>query len=525
MKKFISLIVILLVMLGASLIYRKHHHTLHLPYFSKTEKPQERSMVNEYLLATVAERTGDTKNAIDYYEKALLKDPENSEITQKLYGLYLFEGDYDKAIKNAKRQYEIDKINKTPEADKEPIAYLLLALNYLKNNDVKSIPPLLEPIVDPTIPDKNHLDGVIIPMVLAWSYVVDNNYTSAFKTIDNVTTKYMLSVFAYNRALMNDLANNKPVLINGKNYSTHDKAEKFISELFFEIGQYSLQNYSYEEAVVYFRLARFLDPDAFNLKNMLALTYESMGKLDEAIKVYREVPESSDNYGDVLLNISLAEYRMGNNDMAIKDLEKLQSIKAYEYQALMGMGMIKLANGQYKDAIKYFEDAKTKIKKEKPENWTLYFNLGVAYEKTDDWQDVEDNLKKSVELYPENPESLNYLAYSWLIRNKNVKQARTMLESAVIRSGGAPHILDSYGWALYKLGYAKEAIPFLEQASNGMPYSTVINDHLGDVYWAQGRKREAKFQWQKAYDGYDKDEDVTSEISKESIAKKLQSGL
>ncbi len=100
-----------------------------------------------------------------------------------------------------------------------------------------------------------------------------------------------------------------------------------------------------------------------------------------------------------------------------------------------------------------------------------------------------------------------------------------MLEAAVIRSGGAPHILDSYGWALFKLGYYKEAIPFLEQASNGMSYSTVINDHLGDVYWKAGRKREAKFQWKKALDAFDKDQDLTPEITKEQLQKKIDSGL
>ena len=100
-----------------------------------------------------------------------------------------------------------------------------------------------------------------------------------------------------------------------------------------------------------------------------------------------------------------------------------------------------------------------------------------------------------------------------------------MLEAAVIRSGGAPHILDSYGWALYKLGLYKEALPFLEQADIAKSQSTIINSHLGDLYWKLGRKREARFQWNKAIDGFDKDDAITSEITKDELLKKVKEGI
>jgi predicted negative regulator of RcsB-dependent stress response len=31
-----------------------------------------------------------------------------------------------------------------------------------------------------------------------------------------------------------------------------------------------------------------------------------------------------------------------------------------------------------------------------------------------------------------------------------------------------------------------------------MPDDPIVNDHLGDVYWKVGRKREARFQWKRA---------------------------
>lgn len=517
MKKILCFGIILLLLIIGSLYF------LHKPVVK--EEKHEEGVASEYLAATVAQRTGDITGAIEHFEKALIEDPKNSEIIKRLYGLYLFIGQYDKAIEHAKRQYELDKINKTKPEDEDPIAYLLIALDNFRNKKTNLNSALLEPLIDPKIPDKSHLDGVVIPMVLAWSYVVNDDYRSAFRVIDGITSEYMLSVFAYNRALINDLANNKKIQIEGKNYTLHEKAEKFLSDVFAEIGQYSFQNANVEEAIIYLRLALYLDHDSIKFKKMLAASYETIAKFREAIDIYHEIPESSENYGNVMIAMALDHHRLQENEKALEILEKLKSISGYEYNALFAIGSIRLSDNQYHDAIKYFEEAKSKLDKPKTENWDLFFNLGVAYDKIDNWEDAEINLKKSVELFSQNPESLNYLAYSWLVRNQNIKRARAMLEAAVIRSGGAPHILDSYGWALYKLGYYTESIPFLEQAANGMPYSSVINDHLGSAYWKVGREREAKYQWQKALDVFDKDQDITPEVTKEEIQNKIENGL
>jgi tetratricopeptide (TPR) repeat protein len=526
MRKITYLILALITLVALALFFRQ--------YFSaKTpsqevyveEENHEGTAISNYLAGTVAQKKGNIEKSVELFEKALIQDPKNTEIVKRLYGLYLFMGNYEKAIEMATRQTEIDKERKTKTADLDHIAYLLVSLNKLLENKSSEIPALLEPITDPKIEAETHLDGVVIPMLLSWSYVINADYTSSFRVIDNITSQYMLSVFSYNRALINDLANNKPVKFEDKNLSTPVLAQKMMSEIFFELGQFSIQNSNLDEAVVYLRLARYLDKDSNKLKGMLALTFEAMGRNSEALKTYYEISQTSENYGDVLLKIALIQSRMGENEKAIETLEKLKGLEGYKYKAIFGIGSVKLSEDKYHDAIKYFEKAKKEIEKPQPENWNLYFSLGVAYDKIGDWKNAEANLKESIKLFPQNPESLNYLAYSWLIKGKNIQQARAMLETAVIKSGGAPHILDSYGWALYKLGNYKEAIPFLEQAANGMPSSAVIIDHLGDAYWKAGRKREAKFQWQKALDAYDNDKDISKEISKEDLKKKIENGL
>ncbi len=524
MRKIIYLVIILVLLVAACLYLRKYHQAAMDISFAPKQK-QEKSLITDYLSGTVAQRSGDIEGAIKYFEKAQEKDPDNQEIVKRLYGLYLFEGRYENAVEQANRQYEVDKINNTDAEDRDPIAYLIIALDNFKHKKTKDNVTLLEPFVQQKYKPQSHVDGAVIPMILAWSYVVDEDYQNAFRVIDNIPSEYMLSIFSYNRALINDLANNKEVKIEGKNYNLYDKSQKFLSEVFAEIGQFSLQNANLEEAVIYLRLARYLDSDSYKLKKLLALAYEVMGRDSDAIKIYMEVPESSDNYAEALSNLALAYHHSGDDAKSLALLGKLKDMKNHEYEGLFAMGTLKMSDNDFQEAVKYFEEAKKHITKESIDNWNLFFNLGVAYDKLNDWPHAEENLKKAVEVYPQNPESLNYLAYSWLMHNKNIKQAREMLEAAVVRSGGAPHILDSYGWALYKLGSYNEAIPFLEQAVTGMSYSAVINDHLGDAYWQAGRKREARFQWQKALDVYDADQELSPEVTKQEIQKKIDSGM
>jgi Flp pilus assembly protein TadD len=63
------------------------------------------------------------------------------------------------------------------------------------------------------------------------------------------------------------------------------------------------------------------------------------------------------------------------------------------------------------------------------------------------------------------------------------------------RSGA---IVDSLGWAYYRLGQYAPAVEALERAAELEPGDPTINDHLGDAYWRVGRRTEAQFQWTRA---------------------------
>jgi nucleoid-associated protein YgaU len=79
-------------------------------------------------------------------------------------------------------------------------------------------------------------------------------------------------------------------------------------------------------------------------------------------------------------------------------------------------------------------------------------------------------------------------------------KAMGMLNEAVEAQPNNGAIVDSVGWAHYRLGRYDEAVDELERAVQMVPEDPIVNDHLGDAYWKVGRKREAFFQWTHARD-------------------------
>ena len=132
--------------------------------------------------------------------------------------------------------------------------------------------------------------------------------------------------------------------------------------------------------------------------------------------------------------------------------------------------------------------------------WLLYYYRGIANERRKNWPAAEADLKKALDLYPDQPLVLNYLGYSWVDKGVNLDEAFKMLRRAVDLRPRDGYVVDSLGWAYYRLGRYDDAVRELEKAIDLKPSDPVINDHLGDAYWRVGRKLEARFQWNHARD-------------------------
>jgi Flp pilus assembly protein TadD len=187
--------------------------------------------------------------------------------------------------------------------------------------------------------------------------------------------------------------------------------------------------------------------------------------------------------------------------------------------ALSALGNLERAHKKYAQAVKTYTKALDATSADDKSKWPLYYFRGISYERNKEWSLAEADFKEALKLSPEQPLVLNYLGYSWVDQGINLDDAFKMLHEAVEARPTDGYIVDSLGWANYKLGRYDEAVKELERAIDLKPSDPVINDHLGDAYWRVGRKLEAHFQWNHARDLGPEPEDLPK------IMEKIEHGL
>lgn len=183
------------------------------------------------------------------------------------------------------------------------------------------------------------------------------------------------------------------------------------------------------------------------------------------------------------------------------------------------LGDMLRARSRFADAATAYDEAVSRLGAPAAGDWPLFYARGISHERAGEWPKAEADFQQALGLSPEQPYVLNYLAYTWVEMGRNIPEARRMLERAVELRPNDGNIVDSLGWALFKLGDVPGAIRWLERAVELEPRNSIINDHLGDAYWVAGRQREAQFQWRRALSL----EPETAEVPK--IEAKLRDGL
>lgn len=252
--------------------------------------------------------------------------------------------------------------------------------------------------------------------------------------------------------------------------------------------------------LIYLRLSLYLDPDNALALLTLGDLYERINQNEQALDIYQDVPEADPLRETADIEISQVLENLGRSDQALSHLRDVVDDHPYDEQALSALGNLQRAHDHYDDAVVSYTRALAASKKPESDNWPLYYFRGIAYERSKQWPKAEADFKHALQLFPDQPLVLNYLGYSWVDKGVNLGEAFPMLRRAVELRPTDGYIVDSLGWAEYKLGHYQEAVTDLEKAIDLKPADPVINDHLGDAYWHVGRKLEAHFQWNHARD-------------------------
>ena len=243
--------------------------------------------------------------------------------------------------------------------------------------------------------------------------------------------------------------------------------------------------------------------------------------MKEANKYYAQIDKNSGSYFISQMKIIENLNKLKEYDKAEKKLKVLLNDYPNNAQLLVDLGNIAADMEKYDEAIEVYQKALKVLPQVDNMTWPVYYALAVAYDKTGEKARAEENLLKALELSNRDAGILNYLGYSWLSNGKNPDEAVQMIMEAYQKAPYEGHVIDSLGWACFKLGLYDKAMEYLEQASDMNSGNAVISDHLGDAYWFGGRKNEAVFQWKHALVL----KEDSSALDKNAVKKKIADGL
>jgi len=267
-------------------------------------------------------------------------------------------------------------------------------------------------------------------------------------------------------------------------------------------------------SLIYLRLSQVLAPDNVLTIFSLADLYERLKQEEAAIALYDSVPESSPLRVNADVQASLLLETLGKSKEADKHLQAVVDAHPRNADALTALANLQRSRKQYDASVATYTRALEIPGTPEKSKWLLYYYRGISNERRKSWPAAEADLKKALELYPDQASVLNYLGYSWVDQGLNADEAFRMLRRAVDLKPRDGYIVDSLGWAYYRLGRWDDAVRELEKAIDLKPSDPVINDHLGDAYWQIGRKLEAQFQWNHARDLNPEPEDLPKILDK-----------
>ena len=280
------------------------------------------------------------------------------------------------------------------------------------------------------------------------------------------------------------------------------------SEVMFGLGSALAQSNGDELAAIYLQLSLYMNGE--NALTLIALAdlYDQLKQPDRVIEILGKVPETSPLKPAAELQLAIALDEQDKTDEAMKHLDALIAKNGKNIEAVTTKANLLRVHKNFAEAQQYYEKAVALLGPPEKRNWALFYFRGMTYERNKIWDKAEADLKKALELQPDQPSVLNYLGYSWIDRNMHLDEAMGMLKRAVQQDPNNGYVVDSVGWAYYRMGQYDEAVSWLERAISKKASDPVINDHLGDAYWKAGRQLEAHFQWSHAKDLKPEPEDL-----------------
>lgn len=281
-------------------------------------------------------------------------------------------------------------------------------------------------------------------------------------------------------------------------------------------------NEQYAESVQTFKQLAALDPDlAARATAQVVETYRQGKDYKNALAEGQEGVTRYPNDRTVRMIYASALADAGQTAQAITETKKLFDGKN-DRETWLALAQIYDKTKDY-NAMASALDAAEKLSTSKDDQENVLFMRGAMYEKLKKNEQAEAEFRKVLEINPQNASALNYLGYMLADRNVRLQEAHDLIRRAVDLEPNNGAYLDSLGWVNYRLGRLEQAETYLRQALERISRDPTVHDHLGDVYFGQGKLKDAIVQWEaslKEWGQAPQQDSDTAEVAK--IHKKLE---
>lgn len=525
-----------------------------------------RGFSGNFLAARIASEDKDTVSAVQFFERALKRDPGNPLLIQQSFFLNLINGDIAKAVPMAEEILVYDASN--------DLARTVLGVIQLKEGNYGNAAKEFD-----EASGKTPLELLTNQLLAAWAEAGKDNLADALKRVDELEGPDWYESFrsfhgglvaehlgdadqAFDRvARAYEYDQTALRIVEGfarlqarkgspekglaavrafkKQVPRHpymDKVESDIkenkrttftrtpregaSEVLFGLGSALGRDGGTELPKIYLQLSLFLNPKSDLAIMALVDIYNQDNQHADAVSLVDQLVETSVFYEAARIESARNLAQVEQVDEAIKRLTIAAREASDPSQANLALANMLRFEKRWEEANEIYNIIIDSVEKPERRNWSLFYSRAITLERTERWEEAEVDFRKALELFPDQPLVLNYLGYTWVDKGLNLDEAVEMIAKAVEQRPEEGFILDSLGWAYYKLGRFSEAVIELEKAAEKMPADPLVHDHLGDAYWRVGRTLEAQFQWSHARDlEPEKPEDL------ERILAKLKDGM
>lgn len=271
-----------------------------------------------------------------------------------------------------------------------------------------------------------------------------------------------------------------------------------MAEVYLMLASALRQQDANDLSAVLLRLALQLRPDFTAARLLSADVEETARHFDTALATLARVPASDPLIAVVRLRQAELQQQSGDTDASLATLDQIARDYPDRPEPWAMKGDFLRIGHRYAEAVSAYDGALKRTGTPGRDDWPLFYDRGVALERAHDWPRAEADFQHALELSPDQPYVLNYLAYSWSEQGGHLGEARNMIERAVQQRPNDGAIIDSLGWVMLRQGEVIGAVKALERAVELVPEDATINGHLGDAYWEAGRRLEALYQWRRA---------------------------